>query len=787
MNSFETRHRLAALLIFLTALVLYLSTMAPTTSFWDCGEFITASYTLSVPHPPGAPFYLLLGRLFSMLPFPADIGARVNLISPVASALTVMLLYLSVIHLLAYWKTRTEMGLNEIFGAATGALVFMASDSFWFNAVEAEVYAISMLFTALVVWLAFVWHDRVSSGRGDGSRMLLLVFYIIGLAIGVHLLNVLALPMVFMVIYFHNRPKDELHMRLFWLGLCTLSILPVYPGVVLYFPRLVAAYGAGAIPAVLLALAFVFWVGQHWRQRWLSLSSAAILLMLLGYLSYVLILVRSGLNPPLDENDPQTIQGLIAYLSREQYGSQSITDQLLNRAAPFWSYQIQHMYNRYLGWNFLGQAADGSVNIFRYLALPALLAIWGMATHWMRDRHRAITISALFFLTGYAIVIYLNQTDPQPRERDYSYVGSFFAIALWVGIGAADVLERLREWLRKPGAGLAAGVLMLLVVPGLMTARGYHEHDRTGNYVAWDYAWNALNMLEPDAILFTNGDNDTFPLWYLQEVEGIRRDVRVVNLSLLNTGWYIRQLRDIEPKVPLSPEFTDEFITSRIDGGGREAIFWRYWGPSVWVDNTGKPLPRELWYRVPMSLENGERFSVRLEPSIRLEVGDGFDGPNFIRVQDRMILEILRAANWKRPVYMAITVPSYNFAGTYPLYRMDGLAFKMLGEVGPHDSDPAILEATLAKFETHFRGLNDPDVFFDSQIERLVQNYRSTYLELARAYEGTNDVERILATVDRMEKFMPPSVIPVAVGEHRRTIEMYKSLRRIDPVPTEQP
>jgi hypothetical protein len=776
MNPFEMKHRLAALGILLVSLALYVATMAPTTSFWDCGEFITASYTLSVPHPPGAPFFLVLGRLFTLLPFPADIGARVNLISPVSSALTVMLLYLSVIHLIAYWKPRATMGWSEILGAATGALVFMASDSFWFNAVEAEVYAISMLFTALVVWLAFVWHARVESGSHDGSRILLLVFYVIGLAIGVHLLNVLALPMVFMIMYFHYRPQHETHWRLLFLGLCVLTILPVYPGIVLYFPHLVEAFGAWVIPAVLVGLALVFAFAQRQGHRWLGLGSAATLLVLLGYLSYIVIMVRSGLNPPLDENDPETIQGLIAYLSREQYGSQGIVEQLFDRAAPFWDYQIHHMYNRYLAWNFLGQGEGGTVDPFRFLMLPALLAAWGAWVHWRKDNQRALTVLALFFLTGYAIVLYLNQTDPQPRERDYSYVGSFFAIALWVGVGAADLLGRLRERLNSPAAATAGGLVMLLLVPGLMVARSYEEHDRTGNYVAWDYAWNALNMLEPDAILFTNGDNDTFPLWYLQEVEGIRKDVRVVNLSLLNTGWYIRQLRDIEPRVPMAETLTDEFIADYIDGTGREAVLWRYWGPSMWVDGSGKPLPQAAWFRVPITLEDGTRTAIRLEPSIRLEVGDGWDGPNFIRVQDRMILEILRAAQWKRPVYMAITAPSYNFAGTYPLYRMDGLAFRMLGTVGPHESDPVVLEKTLALFETHFRGLDDPHVHFDDQIERLVQNYRSTYLELARTYERLGQVDKLLATIERMERFMPESVIPMTVGEHRRTVEMYKSL-----------
>ncbi len=773
---FERRHRLAAGLIFLMALTLYTLTMAPTTSFWDCGEFIASSKTLSVPHPPGAPFYLLLGRAFTMVPFFADIGARVNFISVLSSALCVMLAYLIVIHLLAYRMKRSEMGVAEIGGAAIGALCCMAMDSFWFNAVEAEVYAISMLFTALVVWLAFVWHKRVEEGQGDGTRILLLIFYLIGLAIGVHLLNVLALPMVFMVIYFHLRPDDPLPRRLLFLGLCMLSVLPVYPGVVLYFPRLVNAMGGWVVPALFLGLAGAYVYGLRSGLRWLSLGSAATFLVLLGYLSYLLILIRSGLNPPLDENDPETLGALIRYLSREQYGlSAGFVEQYFNRKAPFWEYQVQHMYNRYLGWNLLGRAADTGVAFTKSLGLPFLLAALGAWSQFREDWRRGLCIFALFFLTGYAIVLYLNQPDPQPRERDYSYVGSFFAAALWVGYGATWLLRRVRDSLGRP-AGLGLLAALLLLVPGWMTLSGYHEHDRSGNYVAWDYAHNALEMLEENAILFTNGDNDTFPLWYLQEVEGIRRDVRVVNLSLLNTGWYIRQLRDREPKVPLPPAFTDDFIARKIDGTEREAVLWRYWGPQTWKAPDGRPLPPEQWFRVPIPLEDGRPLPLLVEPTMRVNVDDGMAGNNFLRVQDRMILEILKANRWEKPVYMAITVPFSNHAGTSMLYRMDGLAFRMLGTPGPHLSDPEILDENLRLFEEHLRGFNDPKVHFSENILRIAQNYRSTYLELLRALEEQGRAEDIPEVVARHDRFLPDEVLPITIAEHRRSFDRYRAM-----------
>jgi tetratricopeptide (TPR) repeat protein len=760
MPGFERWHRLTAALVFLAALALYLATMSPTTSFWDCGEFIAAGATLSVPHPPGAPFYLLLGRIFSLLPLGADIGARVNLISVLSSAATVLLLYLTVIHLIRYWKPRESMGWGDLFGAALGALVFMASDSFWFNAVEAEVYAISMLFTALVVWLAFVWHARVEAGR-DGTRILLLVFYLIGLAMGVHLLNVLALPLVFMVIYFHYRPDDSWPLRLAFLALCCLMILPVYPGIVFYFPRLVLALGGASVPVVLLLLAGAAWWGLRGDRPWLGLGSASVLLVLLGYLSYTVILLRSGLNPPLDENDPETIQALIAYLQREQYGTMGIREQLLERVAPFWDYQVRHMYLRYLAWNFVGRdfVTEG-VRLAQLWGLPLVLGLWGLVTHGVRDWRRALVLLGLFFLTGLAIVIYLNQPDPQPRERDYSYVGSFFAFALWIGIGAAALLEDLAVLLKRAGRLVLPIVALALVVllPARMVATGYHVHDRSGNFVAWDYAHNALSMLEPGAILFTNGDNDTFPLWYLQEVEGIRTDVRVVNLSLLNTGWYVRQLRDVEPRVPMGEGFTDEFIASRIDGTGQEALLWRYWGPRRWADAAGRPLPREEWYKVPMRDRAGQPYAVTVPPTMGLDLGDGDNADNLLRVQDRMIIEILRAAQWQRPLYFAVTVGGDSFVGLKNWLRMDGLAFLVMDRpVTGAGVDPEVLEANIGRFESHFRNLDDPSVYYDENIRKLVQNYRSCYVQLALYHQGSRP-DLALDLLQRMDTFLPEEV-----------------------------
>ena len=769
MKQFTLYNRITAAAIFLISFVLYLMTMSPTVSFWDCGEFIAASRTLSVPHPPGAPFFLLVGRLFTMFPFISDMGARVNVLSVFTSAATVSLLYLTVIHLIRQWKPIEKMGLAEILGAAVGALVFMASDSFWFNAVEAEVYAISMLFTALVVWLAFVWQDFEARGHHDGDRIFLLIFYIIGLAIGVHLLNVLALPMVFMVIWFHRAQQPTKDMGRFLLawGLCVLSILPIYPGVVLWLPKLVAAAGNSGdilLLAILLGLVGLFWYAVKSGKRTLALSTAAMLLVLLGYLSYILILVRSGLNPPLDENNPDTIQGLIAYLGREQYGSESITDQLFKRKAPFWSYQIQHMYMRYLGWQFIGRdLLTGAVKGAQLWGLPMLVGLWGVVHHFNRDWKRAFTLTNLFLLTGLAIVVYLNQNDPQPRERDYSYVGSFYAFALWIGVGAAALLEDLGRMAEKWRKYLvpATAVALLLALPVRMVYANYYTHDRSGNYVAWDYARNSLAMLEPNAIIFTNGDNDTFPLWYMQIVEEFRTDVRVVNLSLLNTGWYARQLRDAEPTVPLPADFNDDdFITHALDGTDRIAFAWRYWGPETWRDRQGNTLPQENWYRVPFTDSDGNRYSVEVQPTVHIPLGDGNTANNFLRVQDRMILEILRANQWKRPVYFAVTVAQNSFVGFRPNLRMDGLAYRVMDRPQRRQLSDQALSANLSLFEENMRGLNDPGVYFDDNIRKLVQNYRSAYVQLALERNDLGDKQGALDLLQRMDHYLPETVVP---------------------------
>ena len=388
----------------------------------------------------------------------------------------------------------------------------------------------------------------------------------------------------------------------------------------------------------------------------------------------------------------------------------------------------------------------------RYYALPLLVGLFGAAHHFSKDWKHASVVLNLFILTGLAIVAYVNQNDPQPRERDYSYVGSFFAFAIWIGIGTQALLEWVSDLLREKRGHLkgiaVTGLLLLLLLPLNMMARNYHTHSRAGNYVAWDYAWNMLNSMEPDAIVFTNGDNDTFPLWYLQYVEHVREDVRVVNLSLLNTGWYIRQLRDEVPRVPLSMD--DKFIDRYVDSHDMEALRWRYLpGPS------------------PISLRtaSGDSIQFSVKPTMHLPVDDGISGNNFMQIKDLMILDILHTNHWQKPVYFAVTVSRHNQVGLGDagLLRMDGLVFKVVQEKLQHETDIDVEVLTnnlLQVYPDHFRNLDNPSVYLNDDIKRMMQNYRSAYLQLAMAHMYSDRNEEGLEVLRRMEEYLPEERLP---------------------------
>ena len=847
-------NRLVALIIFLITFVIYFDTMAPTVSYWDCGEFIAVSHTLGVPHPPGSPFFLLLGRIFSMIPINEDIAFRVNIISPLVSSLAVMLLYLTIVKVVTHWrgKVKNLTDVLIVFGAgAVGALTFAFTDSHWFNAVEAEVYAFSTFFTAIVVWLILLWNEKAD--QNGHERYILIIAYMIGLATGLHLLNLLTIPFVTLIIYFR---KYKVEWRSFGINvlITTIIFFVIHNGIIKGLPKMAAGFlGVGGTALLIFSVfALMVWAIMN-KQHILSVAATSVVLILIGYSTYTLIFIRSNQDPTIDENDPETVESMISYLEREQYGSVGQFPrrfrglrQMYEVVGPpanngtyssrqksqykktdmdkqwdfFWNYQIKKMYNRYFLWQFAGRGSstdDGvtpmgansredGVDWSQFgLPLALIIGLLGMLYHGSKDQRMSFTIMSLFLLTGYAIIIYLNQDDPQPRERDYSYVGSFFAFSIWIGAGVAAIGEFIQVKIIntevKTRLISIMLVLIMLFMPGVMLSVNYHSHDRSGNYVAWDYSYNILQSVGPNGILFTNGDNDTFPLWYLQEVENVRKDVAVVNLSLLNTPWYIKQWKEARPDetkfINLSDNQVDA-ITSRLQ---------RWEEKKVQVPVKNDP-------------ENDEGY-------IEWSLKPTFAG-QALRVQDIMILRIIKDAGWKVPIYFAVTVSQSNRIGLDSYLDMQGLTFQLkshktspvdqsmmyknlMTQIGPDDWST---DFTMPGFNSPideeyknwsrgylpgymFRNLGNNEIYYNDQVIRLLQNYRSAYMQLAVTYymdyqkekrkKSPDEYalidlsEKAVSVLDQMRFNIPESTIPITSEDlHYQVARLYGDLNRKD-------
>ena len=747
--------------LFVLAEVIYLMTMAPTLSFWDCGEFIATAYTLGVPHPPGAPFFLLVGRLFSMIPFFEDIGARVNLLSTLSASATVALTYLIIVRLIVMYR-KTGPGswdtlekLSAYGGAAVGALSLAFSDSFWFNAVETEVYAPSLFFTALAVWFIVRWYDEEHE---EGSeRWLMAAMYVIGLSIGVHLLSLLTIFAVIMVYYYKKYEVTPLSFLMMMLA-GSAAFLLVYIGIIKGLPVLMQYASWSGMVFLLGGIIYVVYYAHTRRLRLLHTISMSLFLLIVGYTSYALIYVRANASPPINENNPSTGEAFFSYLNREQYGDfplwprrwsvdplhQYFYQQYGSDTDYFLRYQVSHMYLRYLGWQFIGRESESEgagVDWSQLWGLPFLVGVFGAVSHIRREWKMGSVVTALFILTGAALVVYLNQTEPQPRERDYSYTGSFFAFAIWIGIGAESLLSRIRKGISEAAIRQALTIAalggLLFLVNGRMLFANYHTHDRSGNYVPWDWAWNILQSCEKDAILFTNGDNDTFPLWYLQEVEGIRTDVRVVNLSLANTGWYLEQLKNT------SPNGAKKIVFSLSDEELREINYVAI--QPVEVDLPAGQRKEELVkeYKaagldVPETLVDTLRWQIM--PSVT------FRGQGFLRPQDVAVYEILMNNFTTRPICFAVTVGRDNLLGIDEYLRLDGLAYKVVPAKNTEDGNfvgASQLWTNLCSV-FRYRNLNNPVVYIEETSRRLSGNYKPLFaslaVELAKNPEGELNV-----------------------------------------------
>lgn len=832
----HNRNRILGFFVFIAALVLYCITIAPTTSFWDAGEYIAVAYKLEVPHPPGNPFFILLGRLFSMFMPTFWVAVSVNFISALASALTIMLLYLIIVRLITQWKghpdnyDRVDL-ISTYGGAMIGAFTFAVTDSFWFNAVETEMYALSMFFTAIVVWLALKWADEADQPRSE--RWLVVIAFCFGLALGVHLLNLLALFFVAIIVYFR---KYEFSIKSFLImaGIAAVTFLAIYPFTVIRLPGLIdninfATYGlVGPITyfiLIFLTVGLGIYYTHKKQYRVANIVFISYAVILLGYSAYSLIFIRSMADPPIDENDPETVESFESYLQREQYGDTPLlsghtydnSEESIDRdeevwfprrhsSQPrhqqkyaeynsdwsfFWDYQIKHMYIRYFNWQFIGRESDiqdagwqagfsqsrhednPAHNSYYYL--PFLLGIFGLIFHFQNDWKRALSVFVLFFMTGLAIILYLNQTPYQPRERDYAYVGSFFAYSIWIGLGATGLIQLVKHYLGKERLAqlTSYGVVLatFLCVPFLMGYQNFDDHDRSNRYVAADYAENLLRSTAPNSIIFTNGDNDTFPLWYAQEVEGVRTDVRIVCLSLLNTDWYIKQLKNqwSNDSPPLPITFSDEEIEN-LENKFNFNSPDDFYKPQTHTISVDKKMLKETFgdsakYRRAIGVTSDTSFNIysdgidfgipvdSLDDEVSFHYEGHFLGENrngrklyYTRIQDDIILDILKNNDWLRPVYFATTVARESQLNLQNYFRLEGQAYRVVPNEHP-DADygyiePEIHTDRLKNFK--FREMDNPDVYFNHNIRRMLDNYRFSFTQLANEYIERNKPDSAL-------------------------------------------
>lgn len=849
----KSLNKLFAVIAFVIPFILYLLTIPPTASFWDCSERIACAWGLQIPHPPGTPLYLLLGRIFSMFA-PLDyVALSINMMSALASSITIALLYLIIVRFVREFRghpdsysTIDKIGMYG--GALIGALTFAVTDSHWFTSIEAETYALSLCFTALVVWLVLKWSDNHNMPRNE--RWLILIAFIFGLAFGVHLLSLLAIFFVGLIIYFR---KFEFKFLSFIIAgsLAIGTFFLIFPFTIIQIPTIAGnleesplGYIIGPVAFFLIiisSLGFAIYYTQKKKFRTANIILLAYTMILIGYTSFAMIYLRSQTDPAIDQNSPDTVTSFISYLKREQYGTQPIlrgysydntigdinrdNEKLFPRRHSregfhqskyaeydsdwsfFWQYQVGHMYMRYFMWNFTGRDSDvqdaawysgfGSTenedspanNAFYFI--PLFVGLLGMFYHFTKDWKRAFSVLVLFVATGLAIVFYLNQTPFQPRERDYSYTGSFFAFSIWIGLGVTGIVEMIRDYAKSnQTAAIGSLVLLTAALPVLVGSQTYTNNDRSLRYVAPDYAYNLLNSVAPYGILFTNGDNDTFPLWYLQEVEKIRTDVRVVNLSLLNTPWYIKQMKNKwnhdAPPVPIS--LTD----SQIDNIEQKFQFQRqadFWRPR----DVRIPVDRELLRGVhedPQAFSEFGKFNNELvqftpEMGFQMPVDDLDDEMSwfyegrflgqdrsgndlhYTRVQDDIVMDILRTNQWVRPVYFAITVSRDGQMEMQNYFRLEGKAWRVVpkrveGRQSMGWLDPQIHGERLKTFR--FRETNNEKAYFDENIRRLLDNYRTIFTRQASHYINTNQPDSAAYWLKWGEDQIPFNVVQGDVG-----------------------
>jgi len=937
-------------IIWAIASFVYLSTIEPTTSFWDCGEFIAAAYNLEVGHPPGAPLFMLIGRFFTMFTTPENAAVAINAMSALSSSFTILFLFWSITAIIKKIVVKAgemdKAAMIAVFGSAVvGSLAYTFSDSFWFSAVEGEVYAMSSLFTAAVFWGILKW-DAVAH-ESHSTRWLVFIAYLMGLSIGVHLLNLLAIPAMVFLYYFKTR--DLTAKRFFIasgvsvliLGIVQFGIIPgTYKLASIFELFMVNTLGmpfhSGLVFYFILLAGLVAYGLYYTQQKGKVLWNTVLLcfsVIIIGYSTYSVILIRSAANPPMDENNPENVFSLLSYLNREQYGSAPfLSGQFYNtpldsrepfvegkvvyyqnketgkyeatnkgekdkpnydeKASGFfprmWSsqsnhtrdykmwvdikgknvrasngetikiptfgdnlaflfnYQWGHLYWRYFMWNFAGRQSDvqnstpneivngnwisgikpidaarlGNQDKLsksvteneghnRYFLLPLILGIIGLIYQFIKDPKDWLILALLFFFTGLAINFYTNPPSPQPRERDYAYVGSFYVFAIWIALGVYALYEILGKKIQRLASAGLVTTICLLAVPVLMANQNWDDHDRSKRYTARDFAKNYLNSCAPNAILFTNGDNDTFPLWYVQDVEGFRTDVRVVNLSLLNTDWYIEQMRrkawDSDGIPQMLPDHkirqntndyvyvydrgieghtdvdeiikfvTDDSPKSKITGNNNKQI--DYLPTKKFKISVDKEL---VLANGTVSKDKADRIVDNVEWSIEA---------NGIYKKDLIILDILAANDWKRPIYFAITTGDDAYLGLTDYFQIEGLAYRLVpykaqsfdGQTGEVNTE-AMYENLMTKFA--WGGMNKSEIYMDENNRRMCMNFRNNFARLAGDYIRQGKKEKALEVLDKCLEVIPHKNVPynqfmVSIAEHYYRLGAYDKANEI--------
>ena len=1009
MKQFKLIDTLMGWIAFAIAAFVYCSTIEPTASFWDCPEFITTAFKLEVGHPPGAPFFMLTGNLFSQFTDdPTKVAMMVNIMSALLSAACIMFLFWSISHLTrklvgenGQIKTWGQ-GLTVELAAMTGAMAYTFSDTFWYSAVEGEVYAYSSLFTAVVFWLILKWEDNADKPGAD--RWLILIAYLTGLSIGVHLLNLLCLPALVLVWYYKRNTnpnvKGSLMALLGSFVLVAVVLYGIVPGIVkvggwfelLFVNELDQPFNTGLIMYLLVLVATVLWAiwestrqksrlkmnlsfiagigmlgipfyghgvssvvigvvamivlyfvlnyakdGVHWvSARLMNTTLLCLLMIMIGYSSYAVIVIRSEANPPMDQNSPEDVFTLGSYLARDQYGDSPLLygqpysapvkmevkgqyyvpaytegapqyqrvekktedepdryeiidykkkyiyaynmlfprmhsdrhknnyeewmggikgknvtiDHLGERKTIkvptmwenlcfFYSYQVNFMYWRYFMWNFAGRQNDiqghgeyehgNWITGIPYLdnmrlgdqsklptelrenkgrnvfyCLPLLLGIIGLI--WQVNK-RASTkegmvdegvkqfwvVFFLFFMTGLAIVLYLNQTPVQPRERDYAYAGSFYAFAIWIGLGVAAISDLLNKYVFKKNDTMGAVLSGLcLLVPVQMASQTWDDHDRSGRYTCRDFGQNYLMSLDEGKapIIFTNGDNDTFPLWYCQETEGFRTDARVCNLSYLQTDWYIDQMKRPaydSPAVPITWKRL-QYVT-----GTREGISVRpgELERAIEILKDDPQAMRELLGDNPYELSNiidkwilndDEALQCFPTDSVVITIdkeavrrsgmmiaGDSIPdvmhislkGKRAVYKSEMMIYEMLCRTNWERPMYVACTVGSDNYGSLGNNFVREGLADRITPfntkESGMTMDTERMYDNLMNKFR--FGGLDNPDIYLDETVLRMCYTHRRLFATLAMQLMREGKEEKALEVVRYAKEVIPAETV----------------------------